>query len=180
MAYDAIIVLGSGINRIQTSTEISRDRVTVAAQLFFRGETRWIVVSGGVTGSLHLSEARIMSEHLQVLGIPQRAILKEEYSNTTIGNAYYTKKLILEPRNFMKVAVVTSDFHSRRALLVFRKVLGKKYVVKCIPVSHERVAKKVILKEKIIYPLHNLLLNRVKDGEEETVFKIARNLRVEK
>ena len=55
-------------------------------------------------------------------------MLLEENSHHTIGNIYFTKREILEPRNWKRNIVVTSEFHLERADYLARKVLGDGYL----------------------------------------------------
>jgi len=71
------------------------------------------------------------------------------------------KSMFLDSKRFRKIAVVTSDFHCRRALLIFRSVLGNDYLVDCIPVRHRYVNKEILVAEKDYYKLHKFLFKFV-------------------
>lgn len=171
---NAIVVLGVGI-----SDQVRRDRAEAAAGLFLEGAAKLIIVSGGITGSSNVSEARAMKECIESIGIPTEAILQEEYSKTTMGNAYYTKKMFLEPRGLRKIVLVTSSFHRKRTLLVFKKVLGPKYDIQCVQVNDRNVSPGILRREGLLFLASCLLLKRIRDGEDERIMAIARNLRLE-
>jgi uncharacterized SAM-binding protein YcdF (DUF218 family) len=97
---DAFVVLGG-----------TADRPVRAAELFKAGEAPKIIVSGlGNT---------VLNEHaLERDGVPQTAILLEPKSRTTRENAEFSIAL-LRQMGAHKVIIVTSWYHSRRALACF-------------------------------------------------------------
>jgi uncharacterized SAM-binding protein YcdF (DUF218 family) len=179
MQNTAIVVLGAGVDQHGKLTELNRERVEIAARLLLKESSGLVIVSGGATGSSGVSEARAMSEHLKSMGIPATAILQEVNSKTTIGNAYYTKKLFLEPRHLRRIVLVTSGFHSKRASLVFRKVLGNDYEIECVQVSHDNVSPEILEREELLSQAFDAFLSDIKDGEDEKIMAIARSLGVE-
>jgi uncharacterized SAM-binding protein YcdF (DUF218 family) len=59
-------------------------------------------------------------------------ILCEDQSVDTIGNAWFVKKICLEPLGITSCIVVTSDYHIERARVIFEWVLGPRYTVACV------------------------------------------------
>ena len=78
-----------------------------------------------------------MAAYAESLGLPRDAVLLEEESKDTIGNAYFVLRRHLEPNGWTSVRVVTSDFHVPRSTWVFQKVLGSAYDVSFSPASSE-------------------------------------------
>ncbi len=70
-----------------------------------------------------------MAEYALTIGLPSEALLVEEESRDTIGNAYFVLRRYLEPNDWHSIRVVTSDFHIQRAAWVFQKVMGLGYDV---------------------------------------------------
>ena len=99
---DAIIVLGGGVF----------DRPAHAAELFKAGFASRIIV----TGDGDCDENRLA---LVARGVPQSAIEVECRSRTTWENARFTEPL-LKAAGAKRVIIVTSWYHSRRALNTFR------------------------------------------------------------
>jgi uncharacterized SAM-binding protein YcdF (DUF218 family) len=99
---DAIIVLGGGVF----------DRPPQAAELFKAGLAGRIIV----TGDGDCDENRLA---LVARGVPESAIEVECRSRTTWENAKFTEPL-LKAAGARKVIIVTSWYHSRRALNTFR------------------------------------------------------------
>jgi uncharacterized SAM-binding protein YcdF (DUF218 family) len=99
---DVMIVLGGG----------SHDRPERAAELFKDNAAPRIIVSG-------LGDCQINQQHLIEAGIPASAIQLEEKSTTTRENAEFTINLLREQK-VESAIIVTSWYHSRRALDCFR------------------------------------------------------------
>ena len=99
---DVIVVLGGG----------ARDRPERAAELFKEHAAPRIIVSG-------YGDA-VMNRHLLMdAGVPAKAIELETKSRTTEENARCTIPLLREQK-VKSVVLVTSWYHSRRALACFR------------------------------------------------------------
>ena len=99
---DAMVVLGGRTN----------ERPAMAAELFLSGAAPKIVVSGtgDCTNSLHI---------LLAAGVPARSIELECMSKTTQENAEFSIAL-LRAQGAKSAIIVTSWYHSRRALRCFR------------------------------------------------------------
>jgi uncharacterized SAM-binding protein YcdF (DUF218 family) len=100
---DWIVVLGGERKR----------RFTRAAELFHQGIAPKIFVSGE-------PECELAVGRLQAAGVPASAITYECTSRSTYENVLYTREALApyEPR---KILIVTSWFHSSRAIKVFAK-----------------------------------------------------------
>jgi uncharacterized SAM-binding protein YcdF (DUF218 family) len=98
---DVMVVLGGG----------SHDRPERAAELFKEHAAPRIVVSGQ-------GDCRISRRFLIQAGVPSRVIQMEDQSRTTKENAIDTVKLLRE-QGVRRVIIVTSWYHSRRALACF-------------------------------------------------------------
>ena len=99
---DVIVLLGGG----------SRERYERAAKLFKEHAAPRIIVSG-------YGDCEINRYLLITAGVPAKAIELENKSKTTRENAQFTIKLLRE-RKLKRVILVTSWYHSRRALACFR------------------------------------------------------------
>lgn len=102
---DALIVLGGEPSA----------RPTVAARLYRQGVAPVVFVSG--VGDVAANK-RVLVES----GVPEHSIIVEPNSVSTYTNASFLKPVLL--RNGVRSAlIVTSPFHTRRALATFRKVM---------------------------------------------------------
>ncbi len=99
---DAIVILGGG----------SHERPGRAAELFKEHAAPRIIVSGW-------GDCEINRRLLVAAGVPASAIELETQSRTTRENAQFTIKLLREEK-LARVIIVTSWYHSRRALACFR------------------------------------------------------------
>jgi uncharacterized SAM-binding protein YcdF (DUF218 family) len=99
---DVIVILGGG----------SHERPARAAELFKEGAAPRIIISGR-------GDAEINRRLLLTAGVPASAIEMETQSRTTRENAQFTIKLFREEK-VARVIIVTSWYHSRRALACFR------------------------------------------------------------
>lgn len=98
---DAMVVLGGG----------SLERAERAAELFKAGETSRIICSG-------LGDAEVNAAFLTNSDVPTAAILLEPKSHTTRENAKFSIPL-LRALGAKRVIIVTTWYHSRRALACF-------------------------------------------------------------
>ncbi len=62
----------------------------------------------------------LMKQYAVESGISADNILEEDKSSSTYENAVFTKDIVLE-MGFESAIVVTSDYHTRRSMLVFKK-----------------------------------------------------------
>jgi uncharacterized SAM-binding protein YcdF (DUF218 family) len=103
---DAILVLGGETPR----------RSAKAADLYKAGLAPRIFVSGG-------GDATIIRRYLIQEGVPADRILIEDRSTTTWENALFIAP-VLRNHNVRRVLLVTSWFHTRRAVATFRRAAG--------------------------------------------------------
>ena len=125
---DAIVVLGGATKSISPPRSLADlnehgDRIIRAAQLYKQEKAPLIILSGGRIdwyGNGN-SEAQDMAEILELMGIPTEAILQEGESFNTYENAINTQKII-EKKKIESILLVTSAFHTPRALQIFRRL----------------------------------------------------------
>ena len=93
-------------------------RTAEAIRLYQNGWARFIVFSGAAADKTGPSNAEAMRRQAVAAGVPDRAILTEELSETTRQNAKKTGQL-LRQKNLDSIILVTSAYHSRRVALEF-------------------------------------------------------------
>jgi uncharacterized SAM-binding protein YcdF (DUF218 family) len=100
------------------------ERVEYGVKLFREGWARKdrIILAGGPLVWKY-TWASLMKEHAISLGIPPNAILLEDQSRSTEEDAIFTKN-ILNKYKYNSCIIVTSPYHSRRAVAIFKKVMG--------------------------------------------------------
>lgn len=125
---DAIVVLGGMINTVSkfsNRVELtgSADRLTDSILLWKAGKAKYILFTGGsgILFEQELKEASFAEKFLLDFGIPQSQILLESESRNTFENGLYTKK-ILEEKKLKRIILVTSAFHMKRSVAIFKKL----------------------------------------------------------
>ncbi len=126
---DVIVVLGGGTRSADYPRQIvevsdSGDRVIYAAWLYHQGVADTLLVTGGDASVFSppnsATSAANMLALLQILGVPETAVIQEHRSLNTYENALYSKPL-LEEIEAEKILLVTSAFHMPRSVAIFEK-----------------------------------------------------------
>ena len=109
------------------------ERVEYGVMLFKDGWARKdkIILAGGPLVWKY-TWASLMKEHAISLGIQKDVILLEDQSRTTEEDARFTKQ-ILDKHKYKSCILVTSPYHSRRAHIIFRKIMGDEITVLSAP-----------------------------------------------
>ena len=116
-----VIVLGCGVFPDGTLTLSLQNRLDAAYDYLTAHEDSLCIVSGGQGDNEPIPEAQAMYEYLRFRGIEEERILKEDKSTSTLLNLIYSKR-IMDKRlgQPQTAAIVTSDYHVFRALMVAR------------------------------------------------------------
>jgi uncharacterized SAM-binding protein YcdF (DUF218 family) len=120
---DAIVVLGGGgytwVSRPGvTLADLKYSRLAAGARLYLSDRAPRVILSGGGVG--RNTEARNMARGMQVLGVPQSALLLEERSHDTEDNARNVG-VLAHRQGVHRILLVTSAVHMPRASLLFRR-----------------------------------------------------------
>jgi uncharacterized SAM-binding protein YcdF (DUF218 family) len=125
-AYSCGILLGGfgGPDARDTSGyfNASADRFIQAVKMYKLGKIRHILISGG-NGKREVkefNEGEWASGEMEALGIPREAILFEDQSQNTAGNAEHTKELLDSANLKPPYLLITSAFHMPRASLLYK------------------------------------------------------------
>lgn len=115
---DAILLLGLRLkNGCEPEQELI-DRARVACEVFQKGTAPVIIVCGGQVKENEKTEAEVMEALLVEMGVPKDRIIREDKSKITYENINNARAILNKKRP--RVAVVTSDYHIRRSLLLCR------------------------------------------------------------
>ncbi len=115
---DAILLLGLRLkNGCEPEKELI-DRTKVACDIFKRGAAPVIIACGGQVKDGEKTEAEVMEQLLTEMGVPKENIIREDKSKITYENIQNAHAILGKKRP--RVAVVTSDYHIRRSLLLCR------------------------------------------------------------
>lgn len=125
--FDAAIVLG-GIGDVDLRLQkinfgLNADRLLQTLKLYHTGKVNKIIFTGG-SGSIEFpdkKEGNFVYKYLRQIETPDSALIIESESRNTFENAVFTKKIIdsLEMKGSM--LLVTSGFHMRRSMAIFKK-----------------------------------------------------------
>ncbi len=112
-----------------------KERVEFGAKLYKEGWARKdkIIMAGGPLVWKY-TWASLMKQHAIALGVPKEAILLEDKSKSTEEDAIFTRD-IMKQYKYKSCILVTSPYHSKRAIKIFRKILGDEIKVISYPVE---------------------------------------------
>ena len=120
---DAIVVLGAPLLASGELSGVVEERVQAGVMLWKRGVAPLLCMTGGRGPGVvaEVAEAEAMARRAGELGVPESALVIESASRNTSTNARNIKQL-LDMAHRARVVVVTQPFHSRRAVLWFKRV----------------------------------------------------------
>ncbi len=136
-----VVVLGGGMQGDGRGGPATNLRARKALKLAQANPTWTFILSGD--GRIDparsgLTEAEYMTRILVANGVDRSRLLLEEESRDTIGNAVLVAARYLRHLQPRTLYVVTSPFHTVRALLLFRSVLGPQWDVQVAASSAAR------------------------------------------
>lgn len=153
MHYDALIVLGRGIDQKGDIPEPNKIVVRKAVELLNQGQSGHLIFSG--KWSYHseltfpITEAEAMRNYAVKIGIKPEIILLEKESEATITNICNIKREILEPKDWRNIMIVGLKPLKSRILEISHYVLGDKYKVAFLGVDFDFPDKNhLVLEEK--------------------------------
>ena len=125
--YSAAIVLGGFASDDKDGRGMfgpSADRFIQGVLLQKTGAVKYILVSGG-NGNLNptaFREGAWAKYQLKAAQVPDSCILIEDQSRNTLENASLTKSLLQQHKQRGPYLLVTSAFHMRRSVRIFKKM----------------------------------------------------------
>lgn len=111
---DIIIVIGDD--------DFTADRAKQAAALFRAGWAPQILASGRMLRP-YASIADYMARDLESDGVPPSAILRFSHRADDTRDEAEGLRVLAEQKGWQRILLVTSNYHTRRARYIFRKVL---------------------------------------------------------
>ncbi len=125
--YDLAIVLG-GMGRVDERQQrfdftCSGDRLFQTLAMYYKGRVNKICISGGSGSISHPNhrEASYVKKYLESIQVPDSNIIIENNSKNTYENAVFTRHILDSLQFKGSVLLVTSSFHMRRSLAIFKK-----------------------------------------------------------
>jgi uncharacterized SAM-binding protein YcdF (DUF218 family) len=125
---DVYVVLGGGVNTAAPTLDgrgmpegDALFRVMAAFRLYLFSRKPIIISGGDYLG--RESEAEVTRRFLLGLGVKGDDLILEPRSADTYENARYTRE-ICEKHGFRRVLLITSAYHMKRSVMLFRKFVG--------------------------------------------------------
>ena len=139
---DAVVVFAGGVGESGRAGGGVQERIGKAVELYQAGVAPRVIISSGFVFTLR--EAEVMKAIAIDNGVPADAIVLEQAASNTYENVVFTDR-ILSANNWRRIALVSSPYHMRRALLTWRKVAPQVQVFATPPLAtqfyaHERGA----------------------------------------
>ena len=113
--YDCILVLGAGVRADGSPSDMLRDRVTVAVELY-KATGAPLLMSGDHTGDYN--EVGVMKALAVEMGVPSEDIFLDHEGYSTYESLYRVKKVF----GADKILIVTQEYHLHRALYISREL----------------------------------------------------------
>src|SRR4051794_15750111 len=127
--FDAALILGGGVREGGTLPSWVANRFDRAIEL---DTPVFICLSGGTahrpllltSDGKPIFESLTGARYLSERGIDPQRIFVETSSFDTIGNAYFSRVIHVDPMKISNLVVITSEFHAPRTEKIFRWVYG--------------------------------------------------------
>jgi uncharacterized SAM-binding protein YcdF (DUF218 family)/glycosyltransferase involved in cell wall biosynthesis len=116
---DAIVVFAGGVGESGKAGGGAQERLARAVTLYKSGYAPNLILSSGYVYSF--KEAEVMRALALDQGVPASAIVLEQRAANTYQNVTFVDEILRE-RHWTRVLLVSSPYHMRRAMMVWRKV----------------------------------------------------------
>lgn len=153
--YSSAILLGGFISEDEDGNGVfngASDRFIQATRLLANGTVKNLLFTGG-NGSLNPSKFRegaFVKGELLKMGFPDSTLLIDSLARNTFENAANSKKLLKQSGLKPPYLLVTSAFHMRRAMLIY-----KREGINVIPYPSHYIAGRHISIENLIPAIEN-------------------------
>ena len=115
---DAIVVFAGGVGESGKAGGGAQERLARAVELYRAKYAPVLILSSGYVYSFH--EADVMRAMAIDQGVPDSAIMLEQHATNTFQNVKYVDE-ILRDRRWTRILLVSSPYHMRRAVMVWKK-----------------------------------------------------------
>lgn len=117
---DCILVLGAGIRKDGTPSDMLADRLKVAIDLYESGAAPCLLLSGDHSRPDY-DEVGAMMEYVRQAGVPEEAIVPDYAGFSTYESVYRARDIFSAER----VIIVTQEYHLYRALYIAEALGGE-------------------------------------------------------
>lgn len=115
--YDAIVVLGAGLKADGTPSNMLKDRLNGAIEIYKKGVAPKIIVSGDCSGEYY-DEVSAMQKYCIDNGVLDGDIIRDDNGFST----YETMNNVIKQMGIRKIMVVTQKYHIYRSVYIARRM----------------------------------------------------------
>ena len=108
---DVALVLGAGVNRNGTPSQILKNRLDKGLELYNQGKVKVLLVSGDNRFE-NYNEPKVMREYLESQGVSSESIVEDFAGRRTLDSCYRAKNVF----KAKSVTIVTQAFHIPRSV----------------------------------------------------------------
>ena len=113
--YDCILVLGAGVKEDNSPSDMLRDRLDTAIELYKKGIAPKLLMSGD-HGRVDYDEVNVMKSYAIDKGVPSEDIFMDHAGFSTYESIYRAREIF----GVERVVVVSQKYHLYRALYIGR------------------------------------------------------------
>lgn len=144
MVYEAAILLSHRFEPDGNYSVQCRARLDATLRHYHKGIFPQIIVTGGYADlELPFTHAAALTQYLVQRGVSRKDILKEELALDTLGQAFFSKIQIVQPRKLQNLLVVTHTYHGPRTSELFKFVYGNTACIDYLLVQPELADKQL-------------------------------------
>ncbi len=122
-----VVVLGHRLVGQTVHPEL-RARIEMGITAFRETASQHIVFSGGQSNpSVPAAECEVMADYAKSEGVDPTRIHTDPHALDTVGNGFFTRRVVNNIDTISTVTVVTSCYHCPRAAVVFRHCYADEY-----------------------------------------------------
>ncbi len=179
--YDAVLILGRGIDEHGNMPEVAYGQVRKAVKLFKNDQTKNLIFCG--RWSYHdkydhvATEAETMAKYASDLGVPDESIHIEDKSEATVINICNAKREFLKPKGWKNIAFITLYPLVPRIKLNAEYVLGDEYTCDYIDAGirypKDIEAKKLASETRKMKGEAVSFIKTFTKGDDEAIYKAA-------
>ncbi len=172
--YDAVIVLGAGLNPDGSFSDLNKVRLEKAAELYSNRTTKAIIVCGShsykAVDTTEMSEAQAYAEFLYGIGVPKDGVYLEAESMESLGNLLFAKMHIIMEHDWRKLLVIPTVKHStERIEYLLKKIFGAGYEYEILRVGENKEPENVQREAKALNITKDIN-DKYADGDHQAIY----------
>lgn len=171
MEFDCIIVLANEMDKEGNLNLESIARIKLASDSYFNNPSATLITCGwNYRKDSKLFIGDVMKNYAVKLGVPFNKIITENNSRDTVGDAFFTKLIILKNTKWKKLLIITSDYHVIRTSKIFKFIYGSQYEINVIGSYGFDSLEKQLSEKKSLKAFERTFEN-IKEGDEIKIYE---------